>query len=136
QREVIDAYLRFHNANVERWRSKRGRLAWEDEQRVGSYRSWQVETWSLAGPPESWGEQLVRHQRGRPGFALLAGLAPRPAGGLGAPRVGGRAADPRLRRVRGGAVPLPRDRPAAAGGGPVQLLLVTRPRARSRCAGP
>jgi len=76
QREVIDAYVRFHNANVERWRSKQGRLAWQDEQWVDTYRFWQVETWSLTGPRETWSEQLVRHQRERPAFALLAGLAP------------------------------------------------------------
>lgn len=76
QREVIDAYVRFHNANVERWRSKQGRLAWEDEQWVDTYRFWQVETWSLTGPRETWSEQLVRHQRERPVFALVAGLAP------------------------------------------------------------
>jgi cytochrome oxidase Cu insertion factor (SCO1/SenC/PrrC family) len=77
QRELIDAYVRFHNANVERWRSKQGRLPWEDEQKVSTYRLWQVETWSLMGPPETWREQLDRHQRERPVFALLAGLGPR-----------------------------------------------------------
>ena len=76
QRELIDAYVRFHNANVERWRSKQGRLAWEDEQWVDTYRFWQVETWSLTGPRETWREQLARRQRERPVFALLAGLAP------------------------------------------------------------
>lgn len=76
QRELIDACVRFHNANVERLRSRQGRLAWEDEQWVETYRLWQVETWSLTGPSETWSEQLRRHQRERPVFALLAGLGP------------------------------------------------------------
>jgi cytochrome oxidase Cu insertion factor (SCO1/SenC/PrrC family) len=75
QREVIDAYVRFHNANVERYQSKHGRLAWEDEQWVDTYRLWQMDTWSLTGPSETWREQLARHQRERPVFALIAGLA-------------------------------------------------------------
>lgn len=77
QREVIDAYVRFHNADVLRWQSHRGRLAWDDGQWLDTYRLWQVATWSLTGPRASWPEQLARHQRERPVFALIGGVAPR-----------------------------------------------------------
>jgi cytochrome oxidase Cu insertion factor (SCO1/SenC/PrrC family) len=76
EQEVIAAYVRFHNADVLRWRTKQGRLAWDDALWVDTYRLWEVTTWSLPGPRASFREQLARHQRERPAFALLAGSAP------------------------------------------------------------
>jgi len=39
-------------------------------------RSLSMDVWELKGSPESWGEQLERHYRKQPVFAVLGGIAP------------------------------------------------------------
>jgi cytochrome c553 len=45
------------------------------ERLLHSRRKLIVDVWELSGPSSTWGEQLDRHQRDRPVFAILSGLA-------------------------------------------------------------
>ncbi len=40
-------------------------------------RKWQLHVWDLAGEPKTWGEQLRRHLRAEPVFAVISGLGGR-----------------------------------------------------------
>ena len=43
------------------------------DQYARNFRKWSLETWSLTGPPASWGAQLEENYEKRPVFALLSG---------------------------------------------------------------
>jgi hypothetical protein len=73
-REVQEAYLRWHNAEVERRLARPVPPASEEEALGGGWRRWQLQVWELRGPQGTWAGQLARFQRARPVFALVGGL--------------------------------------------------------------
>lgn len=47
------------------------------------HRDWVLDVWELTGPSETWGEQLERHYRDNPVFAMLSGLSHQSWGPVG-----------------------------------------------------
>jgi ABC-type branched-subunit amino acid transport system substrate-binding protein len=75
---VLQAYIDTRNAKP-RHEKKRAR-AGPFYRREGdiAYRDIELVTWELKGPPETWREQLERHSRDHPVFALLGGITTGP----------------------------------------------------------
>jgi len=74
---VLRAFFNDKNAGTRQERRRRevGRSVIGSEQMYRSYRNWQLHVWRLEGAPESWAEQLERHYRQQPVFALLSGIS-------------------------------------------------------------
>jgi len=73
-REVTGAYVEWKNKDTEGLLARPGHSPWHRDDFAPSYRRWEHREWPLAGPPETWGEQLEEFYRERPVFALLSGL--------------------------------------------------------------
>jgi hypothetical protein len=69
--DVLRAFVRDKNAGV---RSEVARRKGGAMRMQRSYRSWVLDVWELAGPPEGWGAQLEEYYRRRPVFALVSGI--------------------------------------------------------------
>jgi mono/diheme cytochrome c family protein len=54
---------------------KRQKMIAVEERRLNSRRKWSLDIWELSGPSSGWAEQLAEHQREKPVFALVSGLA-------------------------------------------------------------
>jgi cytochrome c553 len=54
---------------------RRQKMVTVEERRLNSRRKWALDIWELNGPSATWGEQLAKHQRDKPVFALVSGLA-------------------------------------------------------------
>jgi hypothetical protein len=54
---------------------RRQKLVKVDERRLNTRRKWSLDIWELTGPSSNWGDQLAQHQRNKPVFALVSGLA-------------------------------------------------------------
>ena len=54
---------------------RRQKMVTVEERRQQSRRKWALDIWELSGPSATWGEQLAKHQRDKPVFALVSGLA-------------------------------------------------------------
>jgi hypothetical protein len=73
--EVIDAYLRWKNADTQRELQRPKHSPWYKDDFYGAYREWVLHVWELQGPQETWPQQLETHYREQPVFALLSGMA-------------------------------------------------------------
>jgi cytochrome c553 len=74
--DVLEAYLRWKNADVERRRLMPDPPHGEEEAYGLGRRTWTLHTWELTGPPATWGAQLAERYRRQPIFALLGGQGP------------------------------------------------------------
>ncbi len=74
--DVLEAYLRWKNTEVERRRQMPNPPHGEDEAYGMGRRLWVLHTWELTGPPSTWGTQLAERYDRQPVFALLGGLGP------------------------------------------------------------
>lgn len=73
--EVAQAFVRSKNAETRRLLARPPTSpGYRDEQRR-TWREWVLDVWDLPGPPAGWAEALERHDRARPVFALLSGIA-------------------------------------------------------------
>ncbi|MCA1632280.1 MAG: ABC transporter substrate-binding protein [Acidobacteria bacterium] len=72
--DVMDAYLRWKNADTARMIRRPVRADSYQEDLYGTYREWVLHVWELKGPAESWPAQLDAHYREQPVFALLGGI--------------------------------------------------------------
>jgi hypothetical protein len=72
--DVAEAFVRTKNADVRRRRERARAAPWSKDDPVPTPREWALHVWDLAGPADTWGEQLARFYRQQPVFALLGGL--------------------------------------------------------------
>ncbi|MBI5889601.1 MAG: ABC transporter substrate-binding protein [Nitrosomonadales bacterium] len=72
---VLQAFFDGKNGGTRQEQRRRevGRNVTGSEQMYRAYRKWQLHTWRLTGPPESWAAQLEDRYREQPVFALLSG---------------------------------------------------------------
>ena len=70
-RDVLDAYAKDKNAGL---RHEGRRRETSKEVMYTSFRGWDVQTWELQGPPDTWGKQLDAKFAKQPVFALISGL--------------------------------------------------------------
>lgn len=73
--DVLQAFFTDKNGGTRQEQRRReiGRNVAGSEQMYRAYRKWQLHTWRLVGPPESWQAQLEDRYREQPVFALLGG---------------------------------------------------------------
>jgi len=76
--EVLRAYVAARNAETRSDSARMERGAWPEAAMRQAFRRWELDVWRLAGPPASWRGQLERHDRERPVFALVGGIAAGP----------------------------------------------------------
>ena len=72
--DVLEAYVRWKDADVARRLQRPWPPAGEEEAFSGGYRRWQLHVWELTGPAATWPAQLEARYRERPVFAVLGGL--------------------------------------------------------------
>lgn len=72
--DVMDAYLRWKNADTRRLLRRPVRAESYQEDFYGTYREWVLHVWELKGPAETWPAQLDALYRQQPVFALLGGI--------------------------------------------------------------
>jgi hypothetical protein len=72
--DVLDAYVRWKNADTTRLVRRSGLSAWYKETFPETYRAWMLHVWQLTGPAETWHNQLNTYYRQQPVFALLSGI--------------------------------------------------------------
>jgi len=73
--DTLQAFFADKNGGTRQEQRRRdiGRNVTGSEQMYRAYRKWQLHTWRLKGPPQSWRAQLENHYRERPVFAVLSG---------------------------------------------------------------
>jgi hypothetical protein len=69
--EVLQAFVSDKNGGTRKETRRRevGR-----EQMYRAFRTWELHTWELTGPPETWDDQLANHYRQQPVFAVIGGI--------------------------------------------------------------
>jgi hypothetical protein len=72
--DVLQAYIRWKNADTTRLVQRSGLSAWYKEAFSRTYRTWVLHVWELTGPAETWHDQLETYYRQQPVFALLSGM--------------------------------------------------------------
>jgi len=74
--EVLDRFIKDKNggARQEAARAK-SRTANVKKNHYLFYRKWELSTWELKGPPDSWRVQLEKYYQQQPVFALLSGIS-------------------------------------------------------------
>jgi cytochrome c553 len=73
---VLETFFRDHNTEV-RGETRRGaRAEFGHSRAYRAWRKWQLHVWQLNGPSATWGEQLERHYRAQPVFAVVSGAGP------------------------------------------------------------
>jgi len=70
---VFATFFRDKNAATRHETERAAKAPWHRDWKYQAYRKWELETWILKGPPESWTDQLQAYQRERPVFAMLGG---------------------------------------------------------------
>lgn len=75
--DVLQAFFAVKNGGTRQERRRReiGRNVTGSEQMYRGYRSWQLHSWRLNGPPDSWPVQLEQYYSDQPVFAVLSGIA-------------------------------------------------------------
>jgi cytochrome c553 len=73
--DTLQAFFADKNGGTRQEQRRRdiGRNVTGSEQMYRAYRKWQLHTWRLEGPPQSWRAQLENHYREQPVFAVLSG---------------------------------------------------------------
>jgi cytochrome c553 len=73
--DTLQAFFADKNGGTRQEQRRRdiGRNVTGSEQMYRAYRNWQLHTWRLKGPPQSWRAQLENHYREQPVFAVLSG---------------------------------------------------------------
>lgn len=73
--DTLQAFFADKNGGTRQEQRRRdiGRNVTGSEQMYRAYRNWQLHTWRLKGPPQSWRTQLEDHYREQPVFAVLSG---------------------------------------------------------------
>lgn len=73
--DTLQAFFADKNGGTRQEQRRRdiGRNVTGSEQMYRSYRKWQLHTWRLKGPPQSWRAQLENLYREQPVFAVLSG---------------------------------------------------------------
>jgi cytochrome c553 len=73
--DTLQAFFADKNGGTRQEQRRReiGRNVTGSEQMYRAYRKWQLHTWRLKGPPQSWRAQLENHYREQPVFAVLSG---------------------------------------------------------------
>lgn len=72
--DVLEAYVRWKNADTTRLVQRSGLSAWYKEALPETYRAWVLHVWELTGPAATWYDQLNTYYRQQPVFALLSGI--------------------------------------------------------------
>jgi cytochrome c553 len=74
--DVLQAFFAVKNGGTRQEQRRRevGRNV-TGEQMYRGYRSWQLHSWRLDGPADSWPAQLEKYYREQPVFAVLSGIA-------------------------------------------------------------
>lgn len=75
RRGMLDVMQRFFADKNEFIRGGKRPLQGNKEISFRVSRRWQLHVWELEGPPDSWEQQLIAHQREEPVFAIVSGLA-------------------------------------------------------------
>lgn len=78
RKQVLDvlrtAFDEF-NAGTRHETQRARQVPWGTAQRFYAYRLYELTTWELSGPEETWEAQLEEHYRRNPVFALVSGIA-------------------------------------------------------------
>lgn len=75
RRGMLDVMQRFFIDKNEFIRGGKRPLQGNKEISFRVSRRWQLHVWELEGPPATWEQQLIAHQREEPVFAIVSGLA-------------------------------------------------------------
>jgi hypothetical protein len=72
--DVIEAYFRWKNVDVQRWLMRPGYSLWYKDGFYKTHLRWVHHLWELKGTENTWRAQLEAYYRNQPVFALLSGI--------------------------------------------------------------
>lgn len=73
--DVLRTAFSEFNAGTRHETQRARQVPWGTAQRFYAYRLFELTTWELSGPEETWEAQLEEHYRRNPVFALVSGIA-------------------------------------------------------------
>jgi mono/diheme cytochrome c family protein len=72
--DVLETYFQDRNSATRHETRRAEHAPWNKQWSARSYRKWKLHVWELTGPASSWPDQLEKHYRKQPVFALLGGV--------------------------------------------------------------
>jgi hypothetical protein len=72
---VLKAFIKIHNTQTRPHKRRAESGPFYKTEQYGAYRMFELDTWELQGPRESWSSQLEAYYGAKPVFAVLGGIA-------------------------------------------------------------